>query len=253
MLAATAAALSSPFAWAQSAPTQSAGLLVPAYFHPAVRADDWSRLAAAAAQVPTIVVLNPSNGPGRRVDPYYPPVLQQLKSAGATVVGYVYTQWGRRSLSAVKSSVQTFYALYPTIDGIFVDEMAAQASTRLLAYYRELAAFVRAQRDGARLVGNPGCAFDRAFYDQRCADLFVDQEGPLADFAGQPRAAWSGQAPTAAFGEIAFGAPSSSEGARQLRRRGAGWVYCTNLAGDNPYEALPSDFESMLASLLQPL
>ena len=42
-------------------------LVVPAYFHPAVRPGDWEWLAEHADQV-RLVILNVANGPGTRPD-----------------------------------------------------------------------------------------------------------------------------------------------------------------------------------------
>ena len=70
-------------------------LLVPAYFHPAVRPDDWAVLAARAAQV-RLVILNLANGPGTRPDEACLPALDRLRAAGVGVIGYVDTDYGRR-------------------------------------------------------------------------------------------------------------------------------------------------------------
>ena len=56
-------------------------LVVPAYFHPAVRATDWQRLAARAQQV-RLVVLNIASGAGERPDNAFLPVLDEMMEGG---------------------------------------------------------------------------------------------------------------------------------------------------------------------------
>src|SRR4051812_19038203 len=78
-------------------------LLIPAYFEPA--SGHWKELAAAASRVPLMAIANIFNGPGTgtkaRAD--YFQAIQSVRNAGGQVIGYVYTQYGKRAIDTVKS------------------------------------------------------------------------------------------------------------------------------------------------------
>ncbi len=236
---------------AQTAPRGPVGLLVPAYFYPSGSGlADWNRLAAAATQVPLMAILNPNNGPGRRADSNYLSVNLSLKAAGGQTLGYVYTKWGRRSLSAVQADVSRYFSWY-AIDGIFIDEMAATATPQALAYYQSLAAYIRSLNPQARIVANPGCAFAEAFAQARVADVFVDQENPVATVNQTAQSSWVGRYPASMFAEIALGcADNAHEVTLLAANRWLGWVYATHLSGDAAFDALPPDFSAEVAALV---
>ena len=111
-------------------------LLVPLYSYPAWYDPTnyiWSSVAAAAGQVPVTAVINPNNGPdGGPPNADYLAGLNDLRSADVTILGYVYTTYGARSLAAVQSDID-LYDQHFNIDGIFVDEVST--STNQLGYY----------------------------------------------------------------------------------------------------------------------
>lgn len=232
-----------------AAPAPKLGLLVPAYFHPQRRPQDWTRLAAAAARLPLVAIVNPANGPGVTPDAAYAPVIAAVRAAGARVVGYVYTQRGARALATVQAEVAAYTSLAP-LDGIFIDEMAAAATPATLAYYQALAASIRSQGKSALIVGNPGAPFDVGLYDANVADVFIDLETDAAAWASATQAGWVATAPATRFAEIAYGAASSAAQAGSMAQRHLAWVYATTLPEKpNPFASLPDDFESMVAAL----
>ena len=86
-------------------PAASAGpsqILVPAYFYPTT-SNDWNRMGAAAQQVSLTAILNPNSGPGKSADPNYVTATNKLLAAGGSVVGYVSTSYGSRSLASVEA------------------------------------------------------------------------------------------------------------------------------------------------------
>ena len=70
-------------------------LVVPAYFRPDLKPDDWELLAQHGPQV-RLVILNMANGPGTGPDPAYAHALDRLRQAGVAIAGYVDTNYGQR-------------------------------------------------------------------------------------------------------------------------------------------------------------
>jgi hypothetical protein len=109
-------------------------LLVPAYFYPAGDgAMHWKRLLASASQAPIVAVVNPASGPGKKTDANYLKVFTQAKKTKITLIGYVSTSYGKRSLKDVQADVDQWKRLYPGVTGIFFDEQAS--SEDLVDYY----------------------------------------------------------------------------------------------------------------------
>lgn len=85
------------------------------------------------------VIVNPSNGPGTTRDERYETAIRWLHGSGATVLMYNttgYTVWyyridvtnGRNS-TQMKAAIDTSIALYPEIDGVFLDEVPFYTTT----------------------------------------------------------------------------------------------------------------------------
>src|SRR4051812_11663379 len=92
-------------ALAVAASARAMDALVPAYFYPAGAGDDWSRMTTAAKQISLTAIMNPGNGPGTVVDSNYVNVVNSLRGAGGRVIGYIYSDYGNRSLATLKSEV----------------------------------------------------------------------------------------------------------------------------------------------------
>src|SRR6516162_2953037 len=86
------------------------GTIIPAYFYPGSGGTDgftdgWAEMAAAASKIHLTAVANPSSGPGPSADPNYKTAMANLEAAGGHVVGYIFTDFGARSLASVESDV----------------------------------------------------------------------------------------------------------------------------------------------------
>lgn len=225
------------------------GLIVPAYFDPGSDPTDWSRLAMAATQVPIMAVVNPDSGPGLRFDPDYVAAIDDFDASGGSTLGYVYTLYGHRSLTDVEKDIWTYFAWYP-VDGIFIDQMAFNATPKNLKYYIELKNYIRRLYPWAIIVANPGTSFDEAFARARVADVFVDDEDTQINVNATPQPSWEFFYPASMFAEIAVQSQSDPSEAGFLAQRHLGWLYSTTRTLDsNPYAALPADFEQEVATL----
>lgn len=226
------------------------GLIVPAYFDPGADSTDWNRMAIAATQVPLIAVMNPNSGPGSAPDASYAAAVTALDTSGGSTLGYVHTSYGRRSLSAVKKEVRKYFNWYP-VDGIFIDEMATNATTRHVKYYTALKNYIRQIDPAAIIVANPGTSFDQAFATSRTADIFIDEEDTQSNVNATAQAPWTQNVPAAMLAEIAIQTTDDAREAAALTARHLAWVYSTTLSlNPDPYASLPTDFEQEVAALV---
>jgi hypothetical protein len=217
-------------------------LLVPAYFHPAVRAREWWSLAERAPNI-RMVVLNLDSGPGIQPDESYDSPLRWLREAGVPVAGYVDTNYGQRSAPEILNEIGRYIEWY-RVSGVFFDRVSSDAAS--VAHY---AALVRSARSlGARAV-----AFNHGVYPVEAyaehADLLGAFEGPWGAYIDATVPRWARFRPAAQFFHLVYGVPPQSFGDAFLlaARRRAGAVYVTDHAGDNPWDRLPDcEFDPQL-------
>jgi hypothetical protein len=135
-------------------------LAVPSYQDPG--SPQWLGWAAPGRPSVGIMIVNLDNGDDTTYDAAIAEAIRVTRASGIFVVGYVYTDYGRRDPAVVRQRVDAVYRNY-LIDGIFFDE----APTDCLAsnpfggnqysHYQQLAEYVRTRQAGARLVIlNPG-------------------------------------------------------------------------------------------------
>jgi hypothetical protein len=222
-------------------------LLVPAYFDPS--RGGWPALSAAAARVPLVAIANVYNGPGSdaAARPEYSRAIGELRAAGGQVVGYVYTQYGRRSLETVKADLLRWHQLY-SLDGFFVDEMANAPTATLLSYYAELLRYARELNPAYRIIGNPGTNTDEAYLKQPTADVLVIFENDTG-YQGFVGAAWTRKYPANAFAHLAYALPTADQMTNTLTlaaTRRAGFIYVTDDSGANPWDTLPSYWDAQV-------
>ena len=122
-------------------------LVVPAYFRPDARPDDWRALARHAQQV-RLVILNLANGPGPAPDPAYYAALSRLREVGVAVAGYVDTNYGRRPAREALADLDDFLQWYDAVSGVCFDRVSVTAEH--LGYYAGLSRDARSA--GARVV-----------------------------------------------------------------------------------------------------
>jgi Spherulation-specific family 4 len=210
-------------------------MAVPGYFYPG---SYWTQMDQASARL-KIAVMNPSSGPGTSPDPNYANAVRAAQAAGITVVGYVYTNYGSRSLSAVESDVTSYYNWYG-VNGIFFD----QASTNCYysSYYATLNAFVKAKGGTARTILNPGTQTSQCYVSD--ADILLTFEGSDSTYVNSYSApSWVSQYSASHFWHIVYATPSYSAMTQAVslsKQRRAGYVYVTPDTLPNPYDTLPT-------------
>ncbi|OGE54242.1 hypothetical protein PENARI_c006G11731 [Penicillium arizonense] len=154
-----------------------AKVFVPLYVYPAPGA--WTPLENVISAHPDVnftVVINPGNGPGpdSLPDANYTREIPVLSSyANVRLLGYVYTSYAKRNVSAIRNDIQT-YADWQTnssnpnlaVQGIFFDETPQQYDAQTLTYLQGLTDFVK-DLEGLGpdkfVVHNPGAVPDSRY------------------------------------------------------------------------------------------
>ena len=217
------------------APLTAPRLVVPAYFRPDTRPDDWQLLAKHAQQV-RLVILNLANGPGTRPDPAYHSALGRLREVGVAVAGYVDTNYGRRPVPEALADLDNFLEWY-AVSGVCFDRVSVSAQD--LGYYAGLSRDAR--RAGARVVlFNHGAHPLEAYAEH--ANLLGTFEGPWRAYVRLAVPRWTRSRPASTFYHVIHSVPRENFDHAFLlaTRRRAGSVYVTDRSGANPYDELPA-------------
>jgi spherulation-specific family 4 protein len=199
-------------------------------------------------RVPTMVVLNPGSGPGSVVDGNYTAAIRRLQGAGCKVLGYVHTTGATRALATVQADVDTWLSLYPMVDGIFIDEMTNDDDATHRAYFTALTGYIH-HRGLFPSGGNPGTDVGRSYFTENTADIIVvyenagapsesslkgDFDGGYMDTTFRRRAAIMYDSTQVNSGDPKF--ISSATFATTVKY--VGWVYVTDDAAPNPWDAV---------------
>lgn len=149
-------------------------ILIPLYAYPNwydSKTYSWPKVAKAASEVPITAVINPNNGPDKGPpNKDYAKGLEDLRSAGVTILGYVFTNYGKRDISQIKAEIDLYDEFY-NIDGIFLDEAASGADK--LDYYQEIYKFIKAKSNLNTVVLNHGTQADPGYLARPAADTIV--------------------------------------------------------------------------------
>ena len=223
-------------------------LFIPSYFYPGAA---WAQATAAAPGV-GVLVINPASGPGAQVDAAYAQVTQAARAAGITVLGYVSTSYGSRDAAAVTADIHAYFDRY-AVSGIFLDEAPGTATCGALqAHYAALAAVVKGRAPGGVVVLNPGTDTCEGYLS--FADILCTFEGEVPAYDAYVLPAWMQAWPQDRFLHLVHNVPAwdAQRVTALTRERRAGWVYVTDDVLPNPWDTLPSYFESERSWLAAP-
>jgi hypothetical protein len=222
-----------------------ASVLFPLYVYPADKGAAWAPILDGVKAVPSakiLVVVNPSNGPGIKVDPNYESGIGLLTAAGISMAGYVYTKYGSRPSQAVEEDVSAWSQLYPQVTGIFVDNMSNKPG--LEGYYSELTG--RAKSLGFKMVmGNPGTQVPRTYLGTVDSTIVYENAGyPTSVKALDPQGWYA--ANSASIGMIAHDVQKLDVRFVQRAAQLAQYICVTE-----SYHSIPPYFAEMLSGLSQ--
>lgn len=228
-------------------PDAPQGIGVVSYFTPGAL---WGAIATPRVG---LAIINPNSGPGTAKDDGYAQQVIRTQATGTTVLGYVATAYGgshngTRTLANVERDITNYFAWYPTLGGLFVDEVSADCAT-LASYYQPLYAFIKAHHSQATVVLNPGVA--TAPCALSAGDIVVEFDDAYANYAAWAGGGWEAQYPAWRFWHIIHDASEADmrQALPLAKRRNVGWIYVTNLTTPNPFGALPSYWHQEVALL----
>ncbi len=231
------------------------GLLVPAYpTDPAT----WDRIAKGAAKVKLIAIANLLNGPTGWAPPTYLSSLQSVVAVGGLVIGYVDTNYAKRSLQAVKADIDIWFANFPAVKGVFLDQASYVSGAEL--YYKEIYAYVQSKRPGAAVVTNPGTntIYDYLYqpYPERIADVINIFESPVSSamYTSWTPPVWVQTAGRQNFAGMVYAVAQGSmtQVVNNIVQKGLGWIYVTDGGGgfeSGAWGVLPSYWEALVDAL----
>jgi Spherulation-specific family 4 len=225
-------------------PSRCQRAFVPAYFDQGT----WSQ-ATASRPAPSAMILNPATGTGAGTapNPAYRSVVRQAQAEGTTILGYSSTASGQRPVAQIEADVRNYRSWYG-VTGIFLDSVNGVTSE--LPYYERLASYIHRVIPGSSVWLNPGIYPDQQY--MAVGDVLMVFEGTYAQYLASQVPSWAHAFPAARFANTIYAAASSSEASSVIslsRSRNAGYVYVTNLAGSDPYNALPSYWSSENAAI----
>ncbi len=208
------------------------GLILPAYAWWG-EVGFWNRVESVK-EPQMIVIFNVYNGPGEVKRKEWQELIDALSSARHIAVGYVFTLYGERSLDRVKKDIDAWLEFYPSIEGIFLDEVSEDN----LSYYEELYNYIKSKGE-LKVILNPGTMLKKEF--DSISDVVVyyeDDPKNLSNLKDNP------------FDEGAVIVHSFTGKletlVNDLKAKGVNWIWITDDTPPNPYDTLPSYFDKLL-------
>lgn len=219
------------------------GIIIPLYMYPT--SVYWEQVIQAKTSnpnVPIIAIINPNSGPGGVRDVNYVNGINSLRSAGVIVLGYVYTSYGKRSISSVETDVAAYHSWY-NVNGIFFDEMTNVAGSE--SYYSTLNSYSESL-GYAITVGNPGSPVPSS-YVGTLSILCIYENGGLPSISTLSGSTSSGGKQNFAF--MSYGVQTSDASFETQASSYVGWEFITSAGLPNPYNSLPSYFSTEVSAL----
>ncbi|MFE2159703.1 spherulation-specific family 4 protein [Streptomyces lydicus] len=242
-------------AGATRAPTGAAplGLGAPGFGHPLLATAEWAELLRCPPGTLHWAVLNVSNGPGARPDPYCLSAATRLRETGVRVLGHLDLRRGARPYAELVSDAHRYLEWYK-VDGFWLDR--APTGPVHLPATRRTTATLRALSDGGHLVLGHGSHPYPGYAE--CADQLVTFAGRWADYRWSQVAEWTADHPPQRFCHLVHSVPRThlEEALRIARWQGAGTVYVTDrraagaagAAGD-AWESLPGYWDACVSRI----
>jgi hypothetical protein len=139
------------------------GVLVSLYMYPgSTGSAHWQKVIDEKKEhpsVPIVAIFNPSNGPGSSKNSNIAYWVDRLQDAGVIAVGYVYDNYGSRSLSGLKADADKYKNWYGA-DGLFIDEFTNKAGYE--SHYRSVTTYAKSLVM-KMTIGNPGTDVPKSY------------------------------------------------------------------------------------------
>jgi len=238
---------------------QPTGLLIPLYIYPADihKNAEYNRvmdLKRRYRSVPFWVIVNPDSGPGTAVDANYTKAIDRLIGAGCVVLGYVSTDYSKRTSKQVEKQMEDWQRLYPRTQGIFFDEMVYQDNSQSSEYQSGLNQ-VANKMGFWPTVANPGTDTPERYFKSPAADVIVVHESNQWPTESKLHGDFFGgysDYPPFSRAVLVYGQPKLNAEAVKLTSTFAGFIYVTNdrytpknPAEPNPWDTIPEYLEDL--------
>jgi hypothetical protein len=222
-------------------PTDSSGNVVAAWNFVASEHQKWPAIAV-------IPIVNNQNGPGPSFDPNWAKGIAALVNGGCKVAGYVYTQYGKRSLTRVETDIKRWRTWYPQVTALFLDEMRNTAGKE--SYYSTLTSYATSNGFDF-VVGNPGTSTIPSYL--ATVDALVIYENTAVPTSFSP---WQASYSPNHFATLSYAVSSSAFPASQVtaNRSSVAYQYVTDDGAPpdrNPWDSVSTYLDTLL-SLLSP-
>jgi hypothetical protein len=230
---------------------------IPAYFYPT---SGTGGLWPAAVTTRTgIMIMNPASGSGPRLNDDYLSAVANIRNVNkpTKVVGYVWTNYGKRSLSSARAEIDNYKRWY-CVDGIFFDEVSTDAW--YVSYYTNLVTYLKSGplascskvlssipvqwSSAVYAMLNPGInPPNDALLRMAGADNLVVFENVASNYNSWSAPSWMSGWPSQYFTHLIYNARNDAEMSSVLSlasRRNVGNIYITNDNLPNPWDTLPT-------------
>ena len=218
------------------------GLLVPLYIYPGSTWNTLINIKTTYPALPIIAVINPGSGPGTAQNSDYVSWIAKLQAANILVLGYDHTSYGARPTADVKADIDRYLAFYPSIDGIFFDEMS-YLKTGNESYYSTVSNYAKG-KGFPITIGNPGATLPPSYL--QTVDYVVISESKTSPELTSygTYASYMSRLVMITINQATLPTTWVNQAAASI-----GWIYVTSDTLPNPYDTLPSYLTS-LATLL---
>lgn len=218
-------------------------ILFPLYIYPG--SPGWQDIVSVNADVPLTVVLNPNSGPGTcPPDANYQKGIQLLQDSGVTVLGYVYTNHGNKSINDVQQQIKQYFdfdCFQGAVDGIFLDSNYASADK--LSYYNDIYYFIKSSNSGAKVFINSGVNPDITYYTNSPFDNLVFYEGYPPNWESFQQIDATLKLSSSLNSAIVHTVPDAATMRKYIDmafQRNVGYIFVTDDIMPNPYDSIPS-------------
>ncbi|MFZ1153898.1 MAG: spherulation-specific family 4 protein [Solirubrobacteraceae bacterium] len=259
-------------AGASARSTHSQNQLIPLYDNgnPADWTEACSQTNGAGDGSWIIADVAEGQGPGSASVPAWAKVIGNCYRYGrASVIGYVWTNYGRggqASIAGIESQIKAWYSYYPgNIAGIFLDgvsDTVPGTTTSNQSFYRTLASYVHTHEGNNDEVvfnfgANPASDWMLNSTSANNADIVVTFEGSYntpteGPYTSWTQASWEQHYPANDFSALVYNAPNSlttpqpASVCASLAQQNIGYVYVGTW-----YSELPSFLGALLADSAQ--
>lgn len=211
----------------------------------------WSSLISAAQQNPNVqifVAINPNSGPDVAQNSDFVQGITNLRAANnIKILGYVFTNFGARAQSgavsggSVQGDVDSWVSFYPTIDGIFLDQMKSTPGSE--AYYTSITNYIHSKPNYKYVWGNPGVNVAQSYVGT--VDTILISEGPtLPTLTTIQNSTFSGAYNQNNFAITAYNVSSLDSNALKQASQYVGYIFVTDQG--NGFISQPSYLTSEL-------